>query len=336
MHTLFVLLDGAEDHDIPAFNGKRPLDVAEMPFMASAAKNKAYTSGRDYTHLFLNEFLTGHPPELPRAVIEALGLNMNVSGNRTAYRLSPAYIRSGMVEWAYNMDELHESLTACVRRHLRVLDDLDPEIEFFLNGRAILTMNCDDVPDLPSPPVPAPYKEVPGVLGDIVNSVAKEMNGLTVYPWGCGRFTDQKKMYDCMGRLVTISDSPTALGISASLGQGYEMIKNIDDRFPAAVKALDDSNVLLHMDEVDEYSHQKDPQKKVRILEHIDVMMEKYFSDTERIVYFVDHGTSSITGEHLPVKVPFWTSFRTSVADGENVALKNVIPRIMEDRQNIL
>ena len=311
MNTLFVLLDGAEDHDIPEFGGKRPLDTADMPFLNSVTKKKGYTTGRGYTHLFLNEFFTGHAPELSRAAIEALGLDMDMNSGRTAYRMSPAYIRNGTVDWSYNMEELHESLTECVLRNLDILGNTEPEINFFLNGRAVLTMRCDDVPDLPAPPVPAPYKKVPGVLGELVCRVAKEMNGLTVYPWGCGRFTKQRSIYPCVDNLTAISDSPTALGICASLGQKYKLIKDIDDRFPMALKDLGTSNVFLHMDEVDEYSHQKDPKKKVRILEHIDRMMERYFSDTERIVYFVDHGTSSITGEHLPVRVPFWTSFDT-------------------------
>jgi len=329
MNTLFVLLDGAEDHDIPEFNGKRPLEVAEMPFLDSVAKNKGYTTGREYTHIFLNEFLTGHRPELRRAVIEALGLDMNVSGNRTAYRLSPAYIRNGTVEWAYNMEELHGSLTECVLDNMGIVSEYEPEIKFFLNGRAILTMEWDDIPDLPSPPVPAPYVEVPGPLGELVGCVAERMNGLTVYPWGCGRFSTQRKIYDCAKDLITISDSPTALGVSASLGQGYKLVKDLDDRFPTAQKDLETANVLLHMDEVDEYSHQKDPKKKVRVLEHIDRMMEKHFSDVERIVYFVDHGTSSVTGEHLPVRVPFWTSFNTSIGNNEDVPVKCIIPRIM-------
>ena len=326
MNTLFVLLDGAEDHDIPEFGGRRPLDVADMPFMDSVAKKKGYTDGREYTHIFLNEFLTGRPPELPRAVIEALGLDMNISNGRTAYRLSPAYIRDGMVEWAYNMQTLHETLTECVFDNLGMLDGMEPELRFFLEGRAILTMKCDDIPDLPSPPVPAPYKEVPGILGKLVKKVAEDMNGLTVYPWGCGRFSSQSRIYDCIS-MTAISDSPTALGICASLGQKYKLIMDIDDRFPAALNDLEHSDVLLHMDEVDEYSHQKDPAKKVRILEHIDRMMEKFFSDTERIVYFVDHGTSSITGEHLPVRVPFWTSF--DIKAEEYVPLKCVVPSIM-------
>ncbi|MDR2866804.1 MAG: hypothetical protein LBV13_05340, partial [Methanomassiliicoccaceae archaeon] len=108
MNTLLVLLDGAEDHKIPEFKGKKPLEVADMPFMDSVVKKKGFTTGRGYTHLFLNEFFTGHPPNLQRAVIEALGLDMNMRDDRTAYRLSPAYIHDNTVDWAYNMEKLHE------------------------------------------------------------------------------------------------------------------------------------------------------------------------------------------------------------------------------------
>jgi 2,3-bisphosphoglycerate-independent phosphoglycerate mutase len=167
------------------------------------------------------------------------------------------------------------------------------------------------------------------MLGELVRKVAADTGGLTVYPWGCGRSDMKDSIYGCIDGLTAISDSPTALGICASLGQRYRLIKNIDDRFPAARKDLEHSHVLLHMDEVDEYSHQKDPSKKVRVLEHIDRMMERYFSDAKRIVYFIDHGTSSITGEHLPVTVPFWTSFETSIGDREKIPLRDAVSGIM-------
>ena len=208
-----------------------------------------------------------------------------------------------------------------------ILKDYDPQIKFFLNGRAVLTMRCDIIPELPSPPVPAPFVEVPGDLVRMVMAVAKDLYGITDYPWGCGRFERQYHPY--IERMLAISDSPTSLGVCASLGQEIRLIDDIDDRFPVAREALERTNVFLHMDEVDEYSHQKDPPKKVRILEHIDRKMEEYFSDIDRIVYFVDHGTSSVTGNHIITKVPFWTSFETSIDQDEHVELKDVIPRIM-------
>ena len=328
MNTLFVLLDGAEDDPVPEFGGKKPLDVAKMPFMKKKAPHRAFTTGRGYTHLFLNEFFTGHPPEIARAALEGMGLGMDVKG-RTAYRLSPAIIKDGMINWSYHASEFCDRLIPKVEEHMSFLRQYDPEIRFFLNGRAVLVMDCDLVPDLPAPPVPAPFVEVPGDLGKMVMAVAKDLDGITDYPWGCGRFDRQYEPYKGVKGMTAISDSPTPLGICASLGNEIHLVDDLDDRFPVAKEALKRRNVFLHMDEVDEYSHQKDPMKKVRVLEHIDSLMEEYFSDTERIVYFVDHGTSSVTGAHILTEVPFWTSFETSLKQDERIELKDVVPTVL-------
>ena len=318
-----------EDDPNPLLGGKKPYEAAKMPFLYENARHRFLTTGRGYTQLFLNEFFTGHPPELPRAVLEAIGLGMDISGNRTAYRLSPAEIRDGMIRWSYHAHLFCDELMRVMRDNFHILSEYDPEIRFFLNGRAVITMACDDVPDLPSPPADAPFKEVPGALGRFVMKTAEDMNGITDYPWGCGKFTKQYPPYGCIGKMTAISDSPTALGVAASLGHDIRLIENVEERFPAAKRALEQGNVFLHIDEVDEYSHQKDPYKKIEILERTDRLMERYFSDAERIVYFVDHGTSCVTGEHIIMNVPLWTNIETDMAEGDLIPLDQVIPRLM-------
>jgi len=329
MNTLFVLLDGMEDDPHPILNGKKPYEAANMPFLYEKAPHKHYTTGRGYTQLFLNEFFTGHPPELPRAVLEAMGLGMDISGCRTAYRLSPAEIRDGMIHWSYHAHLFCDDLMRIMKDNLCILHEYKPEIEFFLNGRAVLTMECDNTSNFPSPPVDAPFVEVPGDLGRFVMKVAEEMNGITDYPWGCGRLTKQYPPFECIGKMTAISDSPTALGVAASLGHDIRLINNVEDRFPVAKEALEHGNVFLHIDEVDEYSHQKDPHKKIEILEQTDRLMERYFRDAERVVYFVDHGTSCVTGEHIIMNVPFWTNIKTDMPEGEIIPLDRVVPRLM-------
>ncbi|MGN1044870.1 MAG: phosphoglycerate mutase [Candidatus Methanomethylophilaceae archaeon] len=328
MNTLFVLLDGAEDHPNPELNGKKPLDVARMPFIRSNMRTLGRTTGRGYTHLFLNEFFTGHPPKLQRAVLEALGLGMDMEG-RTAYRLSPARIGDGMIRWAYDSPNFSEKLEECVRRSIDIVGAYDPQITFFINARAVLTLRSDLVPELPGPPVDAEYVPVPGDLGRMVESVADEMGGITDYPWGCGRFADQYPRFECLDNLKAFSDSPTSLGVCASLGYETEIVEDLDDRFVAAREALDDGNVFLHLDEVDEYSHMKDWRRKLEILEYMDRKMEENFSDCDRIIYFIDHGTSSITGEHLPIEVPFWTNYETDIGWDEFVPLDTLVPRLL-------
>ena len=328
MNTLFILLDGAEDHDIPQFGNKRPLDVAEMPFFRSVGKFRGTTSGRGYTHLFLNEFFSGVPPEAPRAAIEALGLGMDMNG-RTAYRLSPARLRNGMVEWEYDLDDIKDIIKKTTREHLHILDHLDPEIEFFLSGRAILTLRSDEIPVTPSPPVPSPHTPIPGKIGELVDSIASELNGLTSYPWGCGKLPKERKE-PFIRNMTAISNSPTALGVSVMMGYKRMYITDIEERFIAAKKELENNDVFLHIDEVDEYSHQRDPAKKVRVLEFADKMLRKYFTGDENIVFFVDHGTSSLTGEHILMDVPFWTSFDILEY---HIPLDRLIPTILNGKR---
>jgi len=325
MNTLYVLLDGAEDHNIPAFGGKKPLDVANMPFFRSACKQKGYTSGREYTHLFLNEFFTGEPPSASRAAIEALGLGMNMDGERTAYRMSPARINDGRIEWIYDLEEISEIIKRTATDKMCILKEMDPEVKFFLSGRAIITMRCDDIPDLPAPPNPAEFVEVPGRLGDFVMSMAEELDGITLYPWGCGRSSGTGAPF--IKNMTAISNTPTALGISKSLGYDIRYVRDIEERFRTARNELEHGDVFLHLDEIDEYSHQKDPPKKVRVLEYMDGMFSKYFLNDDRIVFFIDHGTSSVTGEHILMEVPFWTSFDSGI-DNKHIPLDMVIPSI--------
>lgn len=333
-NTLFVLLDGAEDDPHPLLDGKKPIDVAEMPFLESKVKHRYRTTGRGYTHLFLNEFFTGHPPEIPRAVLEAMGLGMDLHDpSRTAYRLSPANICDGMIRWSYTNKDLRDDLIESVKSHMDILDGLDPDIRFFIGGRAILTMRCDDVPDLPAPPVDSPYVDVPGKLGELVRAVMEDLDGFTDYPWGCGKMGHQYPCFDSIRDMVAISNSPTALGICASLGHETILVDELDDRFPVAAESLKHHNVFLHIDEVDEYSHQKDPFKKKRVLEHTDEMMEKYFPDIDNIVYFADHGTSCVTGEHKITDVPVWTDMDLGYDENCIIPLTEVVEAVQRNRR---
>lgn len=105
-NLLFVLLDGAEDDPCPQLGGKKPIEVAEMPFLESKVTHRYRTTGRGYTQLFLNEFFTGHPPEIGRAALEAYGLGLPIDDpKRVAYRLSPARLGDGMVHWCYHNED---------------------------------------------------------------------------------------------------------------------------------------------------------------------------------------------------------------------------------------
>ncbi len=159
------------------------------------------------------------------------------------------------------------------------------------------------------------------------------MSGITDYPWGCGKFGKQYEPVKGINNLTAISNSPTALGICASLGYDFKLIEDVEDRFPAAREALEHGDVFLHIDEVDEYSHQKDPFKKKAILELTDRLMEKYFSDVDNIIYFVDHGTSCVSGEHILMNVPLWSTMDLGKPEDEVIPLKDVVAMLLEKKR---
>ena len=334
-NVLFVLLDGAEDDPNPLMDGKKPYEVAEMPFLHRKACHRYTTTGRGYTHLFLNEFFTGHPPEMGRAAIEAMGLGLLdiKDPKRTAYRLSPAEIDGDTVHWSYHADVFKDRLIKAVNDNLCILKDYDPQIRYFIGARAILTMESDYVPELPGPPVDAPFVQLPGALGEFIEAVRRDMDGITDYPWGCSKFGRQFPPVKGLDNLTAVSNSPTALGICASLGYDFIFKDNVADRFPAAREALEHGNVFLHIDEVDEYSHQKDPFKKKAILEETDRLMEKYFSDVDNIIYFVDHGTSSVTGEHILMNVPLWTTIDLGADQNEILPLNTLVETLLSKKR---
>ena len=328
-NTLFVLLDGMEDDPNPGLGGKKPYEVAKMPFIRSKAPYLYHTTGRGYTQLFLNEFWTGHPPDVARAAIEAYGLSMDMTHGRTAFRMSPAFVNGRTVKWVYGIDDRAEELEECVRENMYLLQDRNPQIKFFVHGRSVITMEYPfEIPEAPQAPVDGPYVRFPGELGELIEQVAGELDGLTIYPWGVGKVGTSYPSFDCVKNLTAISNSPTALGIAAIVGHKIQFVDRLDDRLPVAREALKRGNVFLHFDEVDEYSHQKDARKKIAVLEHIDGLMSEYFSDVENIVFFVDHGTSCVTGTHILMDVPFRTSFKAF--DEERVELSTLVPTLME------
>ncbi len=334
-NTLFVLLDGAEDDPNPLMDGKKPYEIAEMPFLKKKACHRYTTTGRGYTHLFLNEFFTGHPPEMARAAIEAMGVGLlDVKDpKRAAYRLSPAEIEGNVVHWSYHAEVFKERLITTMNKNLCILDDMDPKIKYFIGGRAILTLESDYIPELQGPPVDAPFIELPGKLGEFIDAVRRDMGNITDYPWGCGKFGRQYPPVKGLNRMTAVSNSPTALGICASLGFDFIHVDEVEDRFPVAKKALEKGDVFLHIDEVDEYSHQKDPFKKKAVLELTDRLMEEYFSDIDNIIYFVDHGTSCVTGEHILMNVPLWSTIDLHKDPEEVLPLNTLVEILLEHKR---
>ncbi|HSV42736.1 MAG TPA: hypothetical protein VLH13_04925 [Methanomassiliicoccales archaeon] len=312
--VLIIFLDGATDDGIPALEGRTPLQAAKKPFIDSVASNGTMgcTESRDYTHFYLLEFLMGQRAEIPRGVIEAYGLELPLDERRVAYRMTPAIIKGGQVHWHYKIscqDEMN--LQKAVLRSRDKIREMDPQILFYNGGKAVMTVKGTEVMDLPKPPAPADV--MPGDLGDFrpfAESIAEHMGGVTLLPWGGGSGKDAESIrHDVrpIPPMTMISKSPSALGVAAFLNMERLRVPGFKQGIKEARRLLKEGDVFLHIEETDDVSHKRAPREKVELLEAIDKELGRYAKDFQncRIVLLVDHGASSITGEHIRMDVPW-------------------------------
>jgi 2,3-bisphosphoglycerate-independent phosphoglycerate mutase len=310
MSTLLVLLDGAVDHPNPELDGLTPLQAADLSFIDSL-KGAGTTDGRGYTHLFLLELLTGERVDVPRGLIEAIGLGMNVAPGRMACRFSPAIVRDGTVEWEYHVTaEMATDLSHKVLDSLRMLDTYHPEVRFYESGRGVLVMDEMELGELPRPPTPGSIAMANlNGMRDFVATVSEATGGMTVLPWGGGGMPiAQGRAIAEICPLTVVSNSPSALGVGGLIGAEMVLVEDIPSRALEAHDRLTNGNVLLHFEEIDEASHRRDPGGKVTLLEQADALLAELFADHDDILVLVDHGTSCLTGEHMAVPVPFLCS----------------------------
>ncbi len=316
LHTLIILLDGAADHKIPELGNRTPLGYLRKPFIDTCAScgSFGWTDARAYTHLFLLEFFSGRKSDASRGLVEAIGMDVGLRPDQVAYRFSPAKIEEDNVDWVYRIsEEKAAELQHSMVKNLRLLKDLNPRLYFYEDGRGVMTVDSSSVMDLPNPPSPLPLDQVD--MGDFepyIMHTARENDGLTAVPWGGGTISQ-----DGFGTLqpsaipmVTISRSPSALGVGRMMGMRSIQVEGLWSGFRQAFRLLKTTNVFLHVEETDDISHKKAPMEKVALLREVDQILKENVERLRdsRIAFIIDHGTSSITGEHIRMKVPFAVS----------------------------
>lgn len=310
VNTLAILLDGAADDRIPELGYRSPLEAVRKPFIDGLASRGLYghTDSRRYTHLFLLELLTGSSIAIPRGVVEALGLNTSLDTGYVAYRLSPAIIEDGFIKWVYNLSMGDEfKILRAVSGSLRYLES--PRIYFYSGCRGVLVFKSSKILDLPSPPSSSMLNTDLDMFRGFITSIASKTNGLTLIPWGGGRLEPiniKPKV-----KLTIISKSPSVLGVGGILGlRSIRVSNSFPEGLDKSLKYLKESNVLLHVEEIDYVSHMKSISLKTLMLSSIDLNLTGRIREMEgfRVAIIIDHGTSSITGKHLDVKVPYTVS----------------------------
>ena len=344
--TLVIMLDGATDDKVPALDYKTPLQVSKMKFINSVASSGELgcTDAREYTHFFLLQLFSGKPLDVPRGVIEAFGLGLPLDAKRIAYRMTPAKIINGRVEWYYKVSCADEiELQKAVLKSKKHISGMKPSILFYQGGKAVMTVESDRILNLPKPPSPADV--MPDDLmefGAFAESVAEHTGGITMLPWGggFGKLAEEAKIN---GRkipsMTIISKSPSALGVAAFLGIKSKRVAGFKEGIKEAASMIKEADVFLHVEETDDISHKRAPREKVELLEAVDKELmrnAKSFSNC-RIAVIVDHGCSSVTGEHIVMKVPYAICERlVTSAEGkrfceqesQSIQLGDLLPKI--------
>ncbi len=144
----------------------------------------------------------------------------------------------------------------------------------------------------------------------------KQANG--IWPWSGGRgasFRKLKEKYGITGAVISAVDVINGLGIFL----GMDVIKvpgatgyidtDYEGKAAAAVHALKDHDlVYLHVEAIDEVSHQQDLELKIKTIEQFDSrivapVLEKIGNDTNAAV-LPDHPVPVIRGKHTRTPVP--------------------------------
>ncbi|MEM0448269.1 MAG: hypothetical protein QW520_00385 [Methanomassiliicoccales archaeon] len=347
MSTLIILLDGAADERIPDLGHQTPLQALDKKFMDSLASHGELgcTEARAYTHLFMLEFVSGRQMEVPRGVIEALGYGMKLKEGEVAYRLSPARLNGRRVEWVYGLScEQDTKLRLAAKRHMAAIEHLNPRINFYCPGKGILTVRSDHVEDFPFPPEDVDLERADfGELDPFIRGMVSANGGMVVMPWGGGRISSEinRKPHPCAKDITFFSKSPSVNGVAALFDLGTNEVSNYKEGFKLALSQLKCNDVFLHIEEIDDISHQKDAMEKMLILEDVDVLLRESAKklSAHEVALIVDHGTSSLTGQHLVMRVPFakgsasLSKCSRKFAENEErfIALSQLLPHLLED-----
>lgn len=313
VNTLIILLDGAADDKIPELGGLTPLESFDKRFMDGIATSGELgcTDGKGYTHQFLLELFSGKPLDVPRGLIEAVGLGVPMEPHQVAYRFSPVHMADGSIEWAYRVSrEMHEGLQETMVRNLDLLGDLSPRLYFYEDGRGVMTVDTNVVQEFPSPPAPVVGRGVElGPFKPFIDHIANELNGLTVMPWGGGSMNDGRgfKPLPPAKDVVVVSTSPSALGVAGVLNMRRRVVDNMWSGFQESFRLLKTSHVFMHVEETDEISHRRAPDQKVSMLKEVDdILLENVERMMgHRVAFVIDHGTSCLSGQHILMRTPY-------------------------------
>jgi 2,3-bisphosphoglycerate-independent phosphoglycerate mutase len=342
MKYLLLIPDGMADWRIKELGNKTPLEVADKPNMDFLAKEGScgiaktvpdgFEPGSDIANLTIlgvdvRIYYTGRGP------IEALARGVS---SKIVFRCNLVKVENGiMVDYSGGRISDAEA-----RKVISALNESRPyDFVKFYAGTGYRNLLCIDrdfdfkvktTPphDIQGKPI-SPYLPKNGELADlllelmeiskeVVPSVTDKAN--MIWPWGGGKmpkFPSFKAKWGVKCALISEVDLIKGIG----KGLGFEVIEvegvtgYIDTNYKglakAVIKCLDKFDfVMLHVEGIDEVSHEGDLEKKIEAISLYDEKIVGYIIDRieleeTRIMLLPDHPTPIELRTHTSDPVPF-------------------------------
>lgn len=306
MKYVVCVPDGCADEPADELGGKTPLDVANMPVLASLAQRgvvgrtavipEGFAPGSDVG----NMSILGYDPAIyhtGRAPIEAAALGLKLPADRLAYRTNLVTVSEDgtMVDFAggHPSNELAAKIIAAIDAELGTGGDLGLEFHPGVQYRHIMVAPAEwevadcvpphDITDkaavLPTGPAAARLIEVMERSKEIVARF--DTAATQIWLWGQG-FQPQMKpfgeLYERRAGLVTAVDLVRGLGVLTDMdiveveGATGWFDTNYEGKRDAAIAGLRDGADLfvIHVEATDEAGHAGDVHEKIRALENWD------------------------------------------------------------------
>lgn len=306
MKYVVCVPDGCADEPSDELGGKTPLEVANMPVLASLAARAAvgraavipegFPPGSDVG----NMSILGYDPAVyhtGRAPIEAAALGLKLPADRLAYRTNLVTVGDDgtMVDFAggHPSNELAAEIIAAIDAELGTGGDLGLEFHPGVQYRHIMVAPADweiaecvpphDITDKPSvlPTGPAAQKliEVMEASREIVARF--DTKATQIWLWGQGFQPQMKPFSELYGRsagIVTAVDLVRGLGVLTDMdlptveGANGWYDTNYEGKRDAAIDGLRNGADLfvIHIEATDEAGHAGNVAEKVKALENWD------------------------------------------------------------------
>ncbi len=341
MKYLLLIPDGMADYKVKELGNKTPLQVADKPNIDFLAKEgccgmaktipEGFEPGSDIANLTIlgidvRRYYTGRGP------IEAMARGVK---GKIVFRCNLVRVEDGVM-MDYSGGRIGDSEA---REVFKALNERCPDFIKFYSGksyRGLLVVNRDFECNVKTtPPHDITGKPIEGFLPkgceladllvdlmemskDVVPEVTRKAN--MIWPWSGGRmpnFPSFKDLHGLNGAMISEVD------LIKGIGRGLEMdvievegvTGYVDTNYKglakATLKALKDHDfVMLHVEGIDEVSHEGDWEKKVEGIEIYDEkivghIIDRIDLDEVRIMLLPDHPTPVKLRTHTSDPVPF-------------------------------